>query len=190
MLTPLEAPSPDSSTGPREVERSLQATPQLPEPLPMAPPPESEKHCDAAESSRVAPVLKRWVPAKFKKTNKNQASQPPNQLSTESRLPDNHRSDSQSQPTPNMAGPSRYAATQRVRVSVVPLVDNRHVVCLTKHLSERSPKPLIGFVVQVCSLAPLFIPRRRVEEIQRLRTPTKLGEVLLVADQSPQVQRK
>ena len=121
MLTSLEPPSPASSAAPREVERSLQTPPQLPGALPMTSPPESypEKHRDAAESSKVTPVFKRWFQTRFKRTGKNQTSQPPDQLSTKSGHPVNLGFDSQSQPTENIAKiePSTMAAGKRVRVS-------------------------------------------------------------------------
>jgi hypothetical protein len=156
VLTLLEPPSPASSAGPREVEfipsRSLQTTPQLPGALPMTSPLESypEKHRDAAESSRGTLVFKRWFQTRLAKTNKNQASQPPDQLSTKSGRPFDLRFNSQLQPTADIAkgGPSRFAAGKRVRVSISSLVDNSCVVCLTKHLSERSQNPSIWFAVQ------------------------------------------
>ena len=152
MLTLLEPPSPASSAGPREVERSLQTTPQLPGALPMDSPPGSypEIHRDTAESSRVPPVFKR-LQTIFKKTKKDQASQPPDQLSTKSGRPVDFRLNSQLQPPVDITkgGPSRFAAGKRVRVSVFfSLVDNRYAAFLTKHLSEWSQNPLIWFVVQ------------------------------------------
>ena len=121
VLTLLEPPSPESSHGPREVERSLQIIPQLPGALPMNSPPESyPDHREAGESSRATPVSKRWFRTRFKKTNKSQASQPPDQLSTKSSHPIDPGFDSQSQPTASIAkkGPSTMAAGKRVRVSV------------------------------------------------------------------------
>ena len=150
MLTSLEPPSPASSTGPREVDRSLHTTPQFPEPLSRNSPPESyPEHRDAAEPSRVTPVSKRWFRMRFKKTNKSQASQPQDQLSTKSSHPINPGFDSQSQPTANIAkkGPSTMAAGKRVRVSVFCFGRQKLCgVCLTKYLSERSPS--IWFVIQ------------------------------------------
>ena len=118
MLTSLEPPSTASSAVLREVERSLQTTPQLPAPPTMTSPPEPEKHRDAAESSSVTPVFKR-LQTKFKKTNKIQVSQPPDQLSTKSGRPVNPLI-SQSQPTASVAKetPSRMATGQCMRVSV------------------------------------------------------------------------
>ena len=149
MLTSLEPPSPSSSAGPREVERSLQTISQLPGPLPMISPPEPETHRGAAESSRIRPLFKR-LQTRFRKTNKNGASQlePLDQLSTKSGQPFN-TFNSRSQPTASIAkkGPSLMAATQRVRVSVFFFVDKRCVVRLTKHLSEWSQYASIRFVV-------------------------------------------
>ena len=120
VLTSLEPPSPASSTGPREVDRSLQIISQLPEPLHITSPPDPENRRDAIEPSKVTPASKRWFRMRFKKTNKTQASQPQDQLSTKSAHPVNLGFNSQSQPTVNIAkkGPSTMAAGKRVRVSV------------------------------------------------------------------------
>ena len=120
VLTSLEPPSPASSTGPREVDRSLQIISQLPEPLHITSPPDPENRRDAIEPSKVTPASKRWFRMRFKKTNKTQASQPQDQLSTKSGHPVSLGFDSQSQPTANIAkkGPSTMAAGKRVRVSV------------------------------------------------------------------------
>ena len=87
----------------------------------MTPPPEPypEKHRDTPESSRVTQVFKKWLQTRFKKTNNNRASQLPDQPPTKAGRPVN-LFNSQSQSTANIAqnGPSRYAAGQRVRVSV------------------------------------------------------------------------
>ena len=116
MLTSLEPPSLASSTGPCEVDSLLQITSQLPEPLPMTSPPDPENHRDAIEPSTVTPASKRWFRMRFKKTNKTQASQPQDQLSTKSGHPVSLGFDSQSQPTVNITkkGPSTMAAGKRV----------------------------------------------------------------------------
>jgi hypothetical protein len=151
----LEPPSPASSGGPREVERSLQ-TAQLPEALPMISPPElhPEKHRDTAESSGVTLVFKskRWLYKRFEKTNKNQTSQRPDQLSTKSGQLD--LLDSQSRPTVNIArnGPSRFAAGQRQPVSVVSF--GRQQVCgLSDDESQRTVGKSVNWVC--CSVCPL-----------------------------------
>ena len=158
MLTSLEPPSPASSAVPREVEfmpsRSLQTTPQLPGGLPMTSPPRSypEKHRDTAESSRVPPVFK-WLQTRFKQTKKNWALQPPDQLSTGSGPPLN-LSNSQGQATANIVqnGPARFAAGQRVRVSVFFFGRQRCVVCLMKYVCQRAVA--VNLVRRsVCSLA-------------------------------------
>jgi len=86
----------------------------------MTSPPEPVKHHDTGESSRVTPVSKRWFRAIFKKIIKNQASQPPEQLSTKSGHPVKLGFDSQSQPTASIAQnrSSRYAAGKRQARSV------------------------------------------------------------------------
>ena len=86
----------------------------------MTSPPEPEKRCDAAASSRGTPVFKKWFQTRLAKTNKNQASQPPDQFSTKPGRPLDPRFNPQSQPTLDIAqnGPSRFAAGKRVRVSV------------------------------------------------------------------------
>jgi hypothetical protein len=127
VLTLREPPSPASSAKLHEVERSLQTTSQLPEALPMTSPPESypEKYHDTAESSRVPSVFKR-LQTKFKRTKKNQASQPPDQHSAKSgQLIDLFNS--QSQPTANIAynGRSRFSAGQRQARTVGKSVDWR-----------------------------------------------------------------
>jgi hypothetical protein len=192
VLTSLEPPSPASPGGPREVEHSLQTTPQLPSPLRMISPPEPEKHRDTGESSKVTPIFKRWLQTRFKKTNKNHASQLREQLSTESGQPVNLRFDYQSQPTANIPikAPSRMAAAQRVRVSV--FFFGRQQVCgMSDQASQRSiAKPVIWVRCSVCSLAPLFILRRSVKERPNLQIPSKSGKTTPVADKSPQVQRK
>jgi hypothetical protein len=155
----LEPPSPASSAGPREVERSLQTTPQLSGPLPVTSPLESypEKPRDTAESPRVPPVSKRWFRTRFKKINKNQASQPPDQLSTNSGHPID-RVGSQTQPTENIAQnrPSRYAAGKRQAVSV--FFFGRQQVCgMSNEVSQRSVGKSVDWVrCSFYSLAPLF----------------------------------
>jgi hypothetical protein len=158
VLTSLEPPSPASSEGPREVDPSLKTTPQLPEALPMTSPPElhPERNRDAAESSRVTLVFKskRWLQKKFEKPNKNQASRPPDQLSTNSGQPVD-RFDSQSQTTANItqSGPSKYAAGQRVRVSVF-FFGKQQVCGMSDEVSQRSvAKPVDWVRCSVCSLA-------------------------------------
>ena len=169
MLTSLEPPSPTSSGGPREVERSLQTTPQLPGALPMTSPPESENHRDAAESSRVTPVFKRWLQTRFKKTNENQASQPTANITKKA--------------------PSRMAAARRVRVSI--FLSRQKVCDMSDEVSQRTvAKPVNWVRCSVCSLALLLILRRSVKDIPRLQTPTESAKMLLIADKSPQVQRK
>ena len=81
----------------------LQTTPQLPGTLPITTPPElyPMKHRDAAESSGVTLVFQRWLQTRFRKINKNQVSQPPDQLFTESGRPVN-LFNSQSQVTANI----------------------------------------------------------------------------------------
>ena len=166
MLTSLEPPSPPSSPGPCEVERSLQTTPQFPENLPMTTPPESypEKHRDAAESSRVTPVFKRWFQTRFVKTSKNQASQPLYQLSTKSGRPLDLRSGSQLQPTADIAEGARWtmAAGKRSRVSVFFL--GRQMMC---SMSNKTSQRVVAVAIDpvrcsVYSLAPLFILRDSV----------------------------
>jgi hypothetical protein len=191
VLTSLEPPSPASSGGPREVERT---TPQLPGPMPMTSPPESypEKPRDAVESPRVPPVSKRWFRTRFKKINKNQASKPPDRLSTKFGHPVRLGFDSQSQPTANVAqnGPSRYAAGQRQAVSVL-FFGRQQVWGMSDEASQRSvAKPVNWVRCSVCSLAPLFILRRSVKERPNLQLPSKSGKTTPVADKSPQVQRK
>ena len=83
MLTSLEPPSPTSSSGPHEVQRPPQTAPQLP----GTPGSYPEKHRDTSESSRITPVFKRWFQTRFKRSNRNQASRPPDQLSTKSGRP-------------------------------------------------------------------------------------------------------
>jgi hypothetical protein len=195
MLTSLEPPSPASSAGPCEVERSLQTTPQLPGPLPVTSPPESypAKPRDAAESPRVTPVSKRWFRTRFKKINKSQASQPPDRLSTKSGHPVKPGFDSQSQPTASIAQnrPSRYAAGQRQAVSISSSVDNRCVVCLTKYFSDRSENPSIGFVVQFIRWRRcLSILRDSVRQIPRLLNRGFRSRTRPVVDKGLQVQRK
>ena len=165
MLTLLEPPSPVSSTGPREVERSLQTTPQLQEVLPMSSPPESHpgQHRDAAQSSRAIPVFKR-LQARFKKTNKIQASHPPGQLSTTLGRPPDHRFNSQSQPTGDIATGRRstMAAGQRVRVSV--FFFGRQMTC---GMSDKASQRVVAVRIDpvrcsVYSVAPLSILRDSV----------------------------
>jgi hypothetical protein len=157
VLTSLEPPSPASSAGPREVERSLQTTPQLPGSLPMTFPPEPEKHRDTGESPSVMPVSKRWFWARFKKIHKNQASQPPDQLSTKSGHPID-RVGSQTQPTEHIAQnrSSRYAPGKRQAVSV--FFFGRQQVCgMSNEVSQRSVGKSVDWVrCSVYSLAPLF----------------------------------
>jgi hypothetical protein len=154
VLTSLKPPSPAFSSGPREVERSLQTTPQLPGSMPMTSPPESypEKHRDTAESPRVPPVFKR-LQTRFKNAKKNQASQPPDQVSTKSgQLVD--LLDSRSQPTANIArnGPSRFSAGQRQAVSVF-FFGRRQVCCMSDEVSQRTVGKSVDWVR--CSVCPL-----------------------------------
>ena len=146
MLTLLEPPSPASSAGPREVERSLQTTPQLPEPLPMTSPPEScpEQHRDATQSSRVTPFFKR-LQTRFTKTDKKQAVQPADQHSTESGQPANLRFDSRSQPTAHIAktGPPTMAEGRRRPVSVI--FFGREMVC---GMSDEASQNTVGRAVK------------------------------------------
>ena len=165
MLTSLEPPSPASSAGPREVERSHQTTPQLQEALPMTSPPHScpEQHPDAAKSSRVTPFFKR-LQTRFKKTDKKQAVQPPDRLSTETGQPVNLSPDSQSQPTAQK-GLSSMAETRRQRVSVF-FFGRQHVYGMSDEVSQRTVSRAVKWVrCSVCSLAPLFILRRSIKEI-------------------------
>ena len=160
----LKPPSPASSAGQREVERSLESTPQLPETLPMTSPPGPEQHRDAAESSRVTPLFKR-LQTRFRKANKKQASQPPDPLSTEPGQPVDPRFDSQSRPTAHIAqkGPSRMAAGQRVRVSVFLFSDWQMMCGMPDKASQRAVAVAIDPVrCSVCSLAPLFTLRDSV----------------------------
>ena len=160
----LEPPSPASSAGLREVECSPEPTPQLPETPPMTPPPGPEQHRDTAESFRATPLFRR-LQARFWKTNKKQASQPPDPLSTESGQPVNLRFDSRSRPTTNIAqkGPSRMAAGQRVRVSVFFFSDWQMMCGMPDKASQRAVAVAIDPVrCSVCSLAPLFTLRDSV----------------------------
>ena len=150
----LEPPSPASSTRPREVERSLQTAPQLLDSLPMTSPPETERHHDATESSRVTPLFKR-LQTRFRK---NRASQPPNQHSAESGQPANLRFGSQSQLTAHIAraGPSTVAEGRRRPVSV--FFFGRDKVC---GMSDEAPQNTVGRRVKwvrcsVSLLAPLL----------------------------------
>ena len=145
MLKSLEPPSPASSAGPREVERSRQTTPQLPEPLPMTSPPESypEQHRDATQSFRVIPLFKR-LQTRFRKTNKNKASQPPDRLPTVSGRPVDLRLDSQSQPTAQK-GLSSMAETRRQRVSVF-LFGKQHVCGMSDEASQRTVSRVVKWV--------------------------------------------
>ena len=151
VLTSLEPPSPASSTGSREVDRSLQTTSQLPASLPMTSPAEPENHCDAIESSRVTPVFKKWFQTRFEKVNKNQASQPADQPSIKSGRPVNSRS----QPAANIAqkGPSRFAAGQRARVSV--FFGRQQVYGMSDEVSQRSVGKSVDWVR--CSVSPLVL---------------------------------
>ena len=171
MLTSLEPPSPASLAGPHEVERSLQTTPRLPGALPLASPPESypTTHRDAAQSSRFKPGFKGWLQTRFQKTNKNQASQPLDQLSTKYGRLVHLRFDSQSQPTANIAnkGPARMAAGQRVRVSVF-FFDRQYVCGTSDEASQRTVARPVNMVrCSVCLLALLFILCRSEKEIPR-----------------------
>ena len=193
MPSSLEPPSPASSPGPREVEHSLQTTPQLPGVLSMTSSPESypEKHHDAAESPRVAPVSKRWFQTRFKKAYRNQASQPPDQLSTKSSRPAN-LCNSQSQLTANIAKevPSRMAAAQRVRVSGFSF-GRKKVFGLSDETSQRTvAKPVNWVRCSVCLLVPLFILRDSVTAISRLPKRAIRSRARPVADKGLQVERK
>ena len=99
--------------------------------------------------------FKRWLQTRFKKTNKNQASQPPDQLSTQSDRPVNPRFDFQSEPTANITTkpPSRMAATQRARVSI--FFFGRQQVCgMSDEASQRTvAKPVNWVRYSVCPLA-------------------------------------
>jgi hypothetical protein len=155
VLTSLKPPSPASYSGPREVERLLQTTPQLPGAMPMTSPPESypEKHRDTAESPRVPPVSK-WLQTRFKKAKKNQASQPPDRLSTKSgQVVD--LLDSQSQPTANTTrnGRSRFSAGQRQAVSVF-FFGRQQVCCMSDEVSQRTVGKSVDWVR--CSVCPLM----------------------------------
>jgi hypothetical protein len=155
VLTSLEPPSPASSAEPREVDPSVQIAPHLPEALPMTSPPElhPEKHRDAAESSRVTLVFKskRWLQKRFEKPNKNQASRPPDRLSTNSGQPVD-RFNSQSQTTANItqSGPSKYAGGKRVRVSVF-FFGGQQVCGMSDQVSQRT----VGVDLVRCSGCPL-----------------------------------
>jgi hypothetical protein len=155
VLTLREPPSPASSAKLHEVERSLQTTSQLPEALPMTSPPESypEKYHDTAESSRVPSVFKR-LQTRFKRTKKNQASQPPDQHSAKSgQLIDLFNS--QSQPTANIAynGRSRFSAGQRQAVSVF-FFGRRQVCCMSDEVSQRTVGKSVDWVRRsICPLA-------------------------------------
>ena len=189
VLMLLEPPSPASSTGPREVERSLQPTPQLPETLPMTSPPEPEQHRDAAESSRVTPLFKR-LQTRFRNTNKSKTSQPPDQLSTQSGQPVNPRSDSQSPPTAHIAntGPSTMAAGRRQRVGV--FFFGRQYG-MSDEASQRTVSRSVNWVREpVCSLALLFTLRDSERKIPRLLKRAIRSRTRLVVDKRPQVQRK
>jgi len=156
VLTSLEPPSPASSAGPHEVEvtppRPLQAAPQLAglpsivSSLGLSSP---KKPRNAPNSSNDFSSIKRWLQARFEKTNKNQGTQLPDQLSTRSGRPVNLRLNSKSRPTENTTkkGPPRMAAGQRVRVSIFFIGRQTVMACLTSYLSERSQNPSTGFVV-------------------------------------------
>ena len=104
----------------------------------------------------------------FKRTNRNQASRPPDQLSTKSGRPPNP-SNSRSQPTANTAqeGLSRMAAGKRVRVSV--FFGSQQVCSMSDEVSQRAvAKPVKLVRCSVWSLAPLFILRDSVRQIPRL----------------------
>ena len=194
MLTLLEPPSPASSARLCEVECSLQTTPQLPGALPMASPPGSypEKHHDTAESSRVPPVFKR-LQTIFKKTKKDQASQPPNQLSTKSGRPVDFRLTSQLQPPADITkgGPSRFAAGKRVRVSVFLFFGRQQVCSISDEASQRVvAKPINLVRCSVWSLVPLFILRDSPRKIPRLPQQVIRSRTRPVADNGRQVQRK
>ena len=156
MLTSLEPPSPASSAGPHEAERSLQTTPQLPESLPMTSPPQtySEQRQDTAQSSRVTPLFKR-LRMRFRKTNKNKSPQPSNQHFTGFGQLADLRFDSQSQPITHV-GPSIIAEGRRQRVSVFSF-DRQKVRSMSDKASQRVVAVRIHPVrCSVCSLAPLF----------------------------------
>jgi hypothetical protein len=154
----LQPPSPASSAGPHDVDRSLQTTPQLPGPLPMTSPLEPDKHRDTGESSRVAQEFRRWFRPRFEKINKNQASKLPDQPPTKFGHPLKLGFDSQSQPTANIAqnGPSRFAAGKRQAVSAF-FFGRQKVFRTSDEVSQRSVGKSVDWVrCSVYSLAPLF----------------------------------
>ena len=160
----------------------------------MTSPPESypEKHRDAAKSSRATEVFKRWFQTRFEKTNKNQASQPPDQLSTKADRPVDLRFNYQPQPAANIAkaGRSRMAAPQRAQVSVFFFC--RQEVCgMSDEASQQTVAELVNGVRRsVCSLAPLFILRDSVREIPRLLKRAIRSRTRPAVDKRLQVQRK
>jgi hypothetical protein len=195
VLTSLKPPSPASLVGPREVEftpsRPLQTTPQLPGALPMTFPPGPENHRDGAESSSVTPVFKRWFQTRFANSNKNQASQPSDQLSAKSGRPVN-TFNPQSEPTANITkgGLSRMAAGQRVRVSAF-FFGIQQVCSMSDEASQRAvAKPVNWVRYSVCSLAPLLILCDSVRAIPRLLKRIIRSRTRPVADNGRQVQRK
>ena len=150
-----------------------------------------EQHRDATQSSRVPPVFKR-LQTRFKKTNKNRAVQPPDQLPTESGQPINLRFDSQSQPVADIAngGRSTMAEGRRQRVSVF-FFGRQHVCGISNEASQRSVSRAVNWVrYSVCSLAPLFILRDRVRRIPRLLKRSIRSRARQVVDKSLQVERK
>jgi len=199
MLTLFKPPSPASSVGPREVTVTLpyppRASPRLAGPLSTVSPPETSsptKPLDPPLSSKGISALERWLLERFKKTNRNQDLQPPNQPTTRSNRPINLglNPQSRSRETHTKKGRPSMAAGQRARVSVLFTVDKTVVVYLTSHLSERSGKPSIGFVLLVYLFAPLFIAHYRLKEISRppkraIRTRTRP-----VMDKRLQAQKK
>jgi len=148
VLTLLKPPSPASSAGPREVTvtplRPLQATLQWAGPLSIVSPPGSSsptKPLDTPRSTKGISVLKRWFPGRFKKTTRNQGSQPPDRSATAwagRPLDLGPNSQSRSRDNTPQKGPPTMAAGRRSRVSVLFTVGKMVVVYLTSHLRERS----------------------------------------------------
>lgn len=149
MLTSLEPPSPASSVRPREVEVTPPCSLQhasLPCP-PSVPEASSPKKPDAPAPFKSISIFERWLQTRSKKINKNHALEPPDGPPTTSSRSVKPRFRSKSQPGVNTVNkkPSGYTTGQRVRVSL--FFAMRRCTYLTKHLSEWSQNPLIGFVV-------------------------------------------